>query len=91
MADLHPAIARVTDRIVARSAASRRRYLDLMEREAGNHGNRDFLPCSNLAHAFAAAEGDKAAILAARGANIGIVTAYNDMLSAHQPLSLIHI
>jgi phosphogluconate dehydratase len=85
MADLHPAIARVTDRIVARSAASRRRYLDLMEREAGNHGNRDFLPCSNLAHAFAAAEGDKAAILAARGANIGIVTAYNDMLSAHQP------
>src|SRR5690606_36567944 len=59
--------------------------LDLMEREADKHGGREFLSCSNLAHGFAAALEDKPAIAAARGPNIGIVTAYNDMLSAHQP------
>ncbi len=85
MSDLHPAIARVTERIVAKSRDSRRRYLDLMEREGDKHGSRSFLSCSNLAHGFAAAEGDKASIATTRGPNLGIVTAYNDMLSAHQP------
>ena len=82
---LHPTLARVTERIVARSAASRGRYLDLMEREAGKHGGRDALGCSNLAHGFAAAGEDKPAIAGSRGPNLAIVTAYNDMLSAHQP------
>ncbi|MBN8500169.1 MAG: phosphogluconate dehydratase [Sphingomonadales bacterium] len=85
MNDLHPAIARVTDRIIARSRDSRRRYLDLMEREAERFPNRGALSCSNLAHGFAAALDDKAAIKNGRGPNLAIVTAYNDMLSAHQP------
>ena len=85
MNDLHPAIARVTDRIIARSRDSRRRYLDLMDREAERFPNRGALSCSNLAHGFAAALDDKAAIKNGRGPNLAIVTAYNDMLSAHQP------
>ncbi|MFN4212281.1 MAG: dihydroxy-acid dehydratase, partial [Devosia sp.] len=48
-------------------------------------GDRNALSCSNLAHAFAGALEDQAALVAGRGPNIGIVTAYNDMLSAHQP------
>jgi phosphogluconate dehydratase len=82
---LNPAVARVTERIVANSRDSRRRYLDLMEHEGDRHGDRSFLSCSNLAHGFAAALEDKASIASGRGPNIGIVTAYNDMLSAHQP------
>ncbi len=62
-----PAIARVTDRVIERSRESRRRYLDLMDREGERHGKRTFLSCSNLAHGFAAAEGDKAAIQPRRG------------------------
>jgi len=85
MSSLNPAVARVTERIVARSATSRARYLDLMAREADKHGSRDFLSCSNLAHGFAAALEDKESIATGRGPNIGLVTAYNDMLSAHQP------
>ena len=85
MSELHPTGARVTARIIERSGPSRRRYLELMEREAGKHGNRGFLSCSNLAHGFAASEGDKPAIAGGKAANLGIVTAYNDMLSAHQP------
>jgi phosphogluconate dehydratase len=82
---LHPAVAAVTDRIVARSADSRRRYLDFIAFEAERGLNRQRLSCSNLAHAFAAAQVDKPAIREGRAFNIGIVTAYNDMLSAHQP------
>ena len=81
---LHPTVERVTARIIERSRPGRTAYLELMEREADRHGNRDFLGCSNLAHGFAAAEGDKPAIVAG-SANIAIITAYNDMLSAHQP------
>ena len=82
---LHPAIARVTERIIEKSRAPRRRYLDLMDREGERHGGRDALGCSNLAHGFAAALEDKASIAGGRSANLAIVTAYNDMLSAHQP------
>lgn len=85
MTRLHPAIERVTARIIEKSADSRRRYLDLMEREAERFPNRNALSCSNLAHGFAAALEDKGAIKSGRGANLAIVTAYNDMLSAHQP------
>ena len=82
---LHPVVAAVTDRIIERSRASRGRYLDLIaaEREAGT--NRPALSCGNLAHGFAAAEGDKPVIRGLGAMNLGIVTAYNDMLSAHQP------
>ena len=85
MSKLHPAIERVTARIIDRSKDSRRRYLDLMEREAERFPNRNALSCSNLAHGFAAALEDKTAIKSGRGPNLAIVTAYNDMLSAHQP------
>ncbi|MBC2652715.1 phosphogluconate dehydratase [Novosphingobium aerophilum] len=84
-ATLHPTLARVTDRIIEKSKASRQHYLDLMAREGDRHGDREFLSCSNLAHGFAAALEDKPAIATMRGPNLGIVTAYNDMLSAHQP------
>ncbi|MFP5395214.1 MAG: phosphogluconate dehydratase [Alphaproteobacteria bacterium] len=85
MSKLHPAIERVTARIIDRSKDSRRRYLDLMDREAERFPNRNALSCSNLAHGFAAALDDKPAIKSGRGVNLAIVTAYNDMLSAHQP------
>jgi len=85
MTALHPAIAAVTDRIIQRSALSRRVYLDLIDGEAARGAERPSLSCGNLAHAFAAAGEDKAAIRAGGAMNIGVVTAYNDMLSAHQP------
>ncbi|MDE2435459.1 MAG: phosphogluconate dehydratase [Sphingomonadales bacterium] len=85
MSKLHPAVERVTARIIDNSKDGRRRYLDLMDREAEKFPGRGALSCSNLAHGFAAAEGDKPAIAHGRGPNLAIVTAYNDMLSAHQP------
>ena len=85
MTDLNPIIARVTRRIVERSRDSRQRYLDLMDREGERHGGREWMGCSNLAHGFAAALEDKPAIAGGKAVNLGIVTAYNDMLSAHQP------
>ena len=85
MTRLHPTVERVTARIIDKSKDSRRRYLELMEREAERFPNRNALSCSNLAHGFAAALEDKPAIKSGRAANLAIVTAYNDMLSAHQP------
>jgi phosphogluconate dehydratase len=86
MSSLHDTVHRVTQRIVARSADSRRRYLDLMEREGDRHADRNVaLACSNLAHGFAATGEDKPSIATRAGPNIGIVTAYNDTISSHQP------
>jgi phosphogluconate dehydratase len=82
---LHPAVAAVTARIVERSRPTRERYLDLI-RVARERGiDRSRMACGNLAHGFAAAGEDKPVIRAGGAMNIGIVTAYNDMLSAHQP------
>jgi phosphogluconate dehydratase len=85
MTDLHSTIAAVTERIVKRSAERRRKYLDLIERGRDAGTNRQRLSCGNLAHGFAASGDDKPAIRAGDVMNIGIVTSYNDMLSAHQP------
>jgi len=85
MTTLHPTIAAVTDRIIARSAPRRAAYLDLMDRQREAGTNRGNLSCGNLAHGFAASGEDKPAIRSGAEMNIGIVTAYNDMLSAHQP------
>ena len=86
---LHSAIAAVTDRIEQRSAASRRAYLDdiAATRQALVAGPaRHRLACSNLAHGFAACPADdKRRLLGAAALNLGIVTTYNDMLSAHRP------
>src|SRR5687767_7681571 len=76
----------VTDRVAARSAATRRDYLSRIAaaRESGVH--RATLSCGNLAHGFAACSpSDKAKLAGTRSLNLGIVTSYNDMLSAHQP------
>ncbi|MGE5563532.1 MAG: phosphogluconate dehydratase [Bacillota bacterium] len=82
---LNRIIASVTDRIIERSKPTRRRYLDLMAEQKERGINRPRLSCGNFAHGFAAAGEDKDAISTLAGPNIGIVTAYNDMLSAHAP------
>jgi phosphogluconate dehydratase len=83
---LHSSLERVTARIIERSRGSRRDYLARMDeaREAGPA--RTKLSCGNLAHGFAASGGDKPMLRTGQGGNLAIVTAYNDMLSAHQPL-----
>jgi len=82
---LHPTIARVTDRIRARSADARGAYLERLSKAAKDGPARSHLACGNQAHAYAAMGADKDALATGRSPNIGIVTAYNDMLSAHQP------
>jgi len=82
---LHPTIARVTDRIRARSESTRGLYLSRMRAAAAAGPVRAHLSCGNQAHAYAAMGADKPALAEGRSPNIGIVTAYNDMLSAHQP------
>jgi phosphogluconate dehydratase len=82
---LHATIARVTDQIRDRSATSRAAYLARLAKAAGEGPARAHLSCGNQAHAYAAMGPDKDALATSRNPNIGIVTAYNDMLSAHQP------
>ncbi len=83
---LHPVIERVTERIGKASQTTRSAYLQRIDaaRERGTVRGR--LACGNLAHGFAASGEDKALLRDQRAINIGIVTAYNDMLSAHQPM-----
>ncbi|WP_116133721.1 phosphogluconate dehydratase [Tropicimonas sp. IMCC34043] len=83
--DLNPTIARVTERIVQRSQDSRKDYLERMRRAAETGPARAHLSCGNQAHAYAAMGAEKDLLAEGRAPNIGIVTAYNDMLSAHQP------
>jgi phosphogluconate dehydratase len=79
-------IAEVTDAIVARSRSGRARYLDGVAKAAADGPYRAALSCGNLAHGFAGCGGhDKAMLKDQVVPNIGIITAYNDMLSAHQP------
>ena len=82
---LHPVVERVTERILERSRDSRRDYLERIEAARERSPARGRLSCGNLAHGFAASGDDKPMLRGKRGPNIGIVTAYNDMLSAHQP------
>ncbi len=82
---LNATIARVTDRIRARSGSTRGPYLDRLNEAAKAGPARGHLACGNQAHAYAAMGQDKATLATTQSPNIGIVTAYNDMLSAHQP------
>ncbi len=82
---LNNTVHAVTERIIERSKAQRRGYLDKIARAQDAGVKRAHLTCGNQAHAYAAMGDDKAALTAEKAANIGIVTAYNDMLSAHQP------
>lgn len=82
----HPVITQVTNRIRERSTARRARFLARIQRQADQGKTRASLSCCNLAHAVAASSCDeKGRILDMTRANVAIVTAYNDMLSAHQP------
>ena len=82
---LNPTIARVTERIITRSEDTRSAYLERMKALGDQGPRRAHLTCGNQAHAYAAMGSDQAALMAERQPNLGIVTAYNDMLSAHQP------
>src|SRR5262249_30734877 len=85
MAKLHPKIAEVTARIVDKSRATRAAYLERIDAARKAGPGRAHLSCGNLAHAFAALPlGDKLT-MRGRAPNVGVVTSYNDMLSAHQP------
>jgi phosphogluconate dehydratase len=83
---MNPIVMAVTQRIRERSAATRAAYLERVEQGIQRPRSSDRMGCANVAHAFAALPGDdKLRIVAERAPNLGIVTAYNDMLSAHQP------
>jgi phosphogluconate dehydratase len=83
---LHPNLDRVTNRIIERSRTLRADYLARMAAAKEKRTARARLSCGNLAHGFAAMQEDKPALKARERVNIGIVSAYNDMLSAHQPM-----
>ncbi|MBP6675666.1 MAG: dihydroxy-acid dehydratase, partial [Vitreoscilla sp.] len=86
MSSVHPTLAGVTQRIQTRSAAMRSAYLKRVQALRNRPRGADRMGCANVAHAFAALPGaDKFRVVAEKAPNIGIVTAYNDMLSAHQP------
>ncbi|QFZ24101.1 phosphogluconate dehydratase [Saccharothrix syringae] len=84
---MHPVVARVTARIAARSAPGRASYLDRLAQAHREGPARRDMACSNLAHGFAGITGgDKDLLRAVRRPNVAIVSSYNDMLSAHQPM-----
>ncbi len=79
-------IEAITDRIRERSRPGRELYLDRIAQAAGGTANRATLSCGNLAHGFAVCSpAEKTALAGGRVPNLGIITSYNDMLSAHQP------
>ena len=83
---VHPRVREVTERIRGRSREPRRAYLERMMAQGAGEPARKRLSCTNLAHGFAASTAsDKQALRELRWPNLAIVTAYNDMLSAHQP------
>ncbi len=84
---MHPTVERVTQRIAARSAASRIAYLERLERLRGRPPGSQRLGCANVAHAVAGLPvDDRLKVVTQKAPNIAIVNAYNDMLSAHEPL-----
>lgn len=82
----HPVVKAVTDRIEARSKARREAWMENISRQAAQGKGRSQLSCGNLAHTVAAGcSGEKARILDMTRSNVAIISAYNDLLSAHQP------
>jgi len=83
---MKPAVTDVTARIQARSAPQRAAYLARIDRLVARSRGSDRMGCANVAHAFAALPAsDKFRVVVEKAPHIGVVTAYNDMLSAHQP------
>ncbi len=84
--EMKPKIVEITERIIARSVVTRTQYLAKISAAKSNTVHRASLSCGNLAHGFAACgKDDKQAIKGLNHSDIAIVSAYNDMLSAHQP------
>lgn len=83
---MHPRILEVTQRLIARSRPTRERYLELIRGAASDGPMRAKLQCANFAHGVAGCGSqDKQSLRMMNAANVAIVSAYNDMLSAHQP------
>lgn len=83
---MHPRVIEVTERLIERSRATRQRYLAMIAAAADHGPQRGKLQCANFAHGVAGCSGaDKQTLRLPDAANVAIVTAYNDMLSAHQP------
>ncbi|MCQ8116448.1 phosphogluconate dehydratase [Methylomonas rosea] len=83
---MHPVLEKVTADVVERSRESRAAYLARIDAAIANGPQRTNLPCANLAHGFAVCSAnEKDALSHAVKANVGIISAYNDMLSAHEP------
>ncbi len=83
---MHPRIIEVTDRLIARSRPTRERYLAMIAAAASEDPQRGALQCANFAHGVAGCSGqDKQTLRLLSAANVAIVSAYNDILSAHQP------
>src|SRR5512133_2025205 len=84
---LHPAVSDITARIAERSGPTRRAYLAQLHADSTRPPSMDRMGCANIAHAVAGIPlDDRFKVITQRAPNIGIVTAYNDMLSAHTPL-----
>ncbi|MFI7964946.1 phosphogluconate dehydratase, partial [Acinetobacter baumannii] len=82
----NPVLAKVTERVIARSQKTRSAYLQRIEHAQGKFPARGALSCANLAHGFASMDdNEKLIIKVGREPNIGIVSSYNEMLSAHAP------
>lgn len=83
---VHSIVSAVTEKIIARSKPTRERYLARIDAAVSSQPKRKALGCANIAHGFAACgPHDKNQLRSGAGPNLGIVTSYNDMLSAHQP------
>lgn len=83
---MHPRVLEVTERLVARSRATREAYLALIRGAASDGPQRGKLQCANFAHGVAGCGSeDKHSLRMMNAANVAIVSSYNDMLSAHQP------
>ena len=82
---INEVVSKVTNRIISRSRDSRLKYLENMQNQLNIGPRRAHLTCGNQAHAYASTSKDKISLSKTSNGNIGIVTAYNDMLSAHQP------
>ena len=85
---MHPVVEQVTQNLRQRSQSSRQSYLDMCARTQDDQPPKKRLSCGNIAHGYAACSDDEKELIGGmKAANVGIITAYNDMLSAHQPLS----
>ncbi len=88
MTQINPVVRKVTDRILERSEQTRSSYLERVQRSKQNQPRRNRLSCTNFAHAVAAASPNEKLVLhEERTPTVGIISAYNEMLSAHQPFN----